>query len=341
MRPLCLTCVVLLLASAILNPALFGQQDQTADPAFKEQMGRGHQSLQEGKYKEALDAFKKANKLKHDACGECFFLIALTYFRLHDLDRAKESCDRAIATGDNDVRAFSHNLKGNLLLGQGSGDNGKWQQAEDEFAAAVQLDPKVATFHLNLAKALLRESKDDEAKKELQLCLDCASDNQQKSDARKLLVKPELGREDLAPVFELTTMQGQQLSLQGLAGRIVVMDFWATWCPPCRESVPELKDLTKRYPTEKLTLISVSADEDEKTWREFVAKRKMDWAQYRDADHKILDDFGIRSFPTYLVIDGDGVIKQRIIGMNPHETVVHRLKEVLSHMPQLEGEAHR
>ena len=136
-------------------------------------------------------------------------------------------------------------------------------------------------------------------------------------------------------------MQGQQLSLQQLAGRVLVMDFWATWCPPCRESVPELKELTRKYPTEKLVLISVSADKDENAWRDFVAKKKMDWAQYRDSDHKILEAFGIHGFPTYLVIDGDGVIKERITGLNPQETVVHRLKATLGQMPQLEGVARK
>jgi len=67
----------------------------------------------------------------------------------------------------------------------------------------------------------------------------------------------------------------------------------------------------------------------------------MDWAQYRDGDGKIRQAFGIRSFPTYLVIDGDGVIRERMTGLNPQETVVHRLKATLGAMPQLEGEARK
>jgi len=115
------------------------------------------------------------------------------------------------------------------------------------------------------------------------------------------------------------------------------MDFWATWCPPCRESVPERKALTRKYSNDKLVLVSVSADSDDKTWREFEGKKNMDWAQYGDSDHKVLDKFGVHAFPTYLVITGDGVIKQRIVGMNPQQTIVHRLKETLASMPELEG----
>jgi thiol-disulfide isomerase/thioredoxin len=259
---------------------------------------------------------------------------------MKELSHAIESCDKAIAIADSgELRALSHNLKGNLLLS--SGDAKSMRSAEGEFEAAVQADPKAPVFHLNLAKAQLRESKDDAAKQQLQDCLDCAPDEQMKLEAQKLLAHPERGREEIAPDFQLTTLQGQPLSLQGLAGRVVVMDFWATWCPPCRESVPELKELTRKYPTEKLVLISVSADKDENQWKEFVGKKKMDWAQYRDPQGQILESFGIHSFPTYLVIDGEGVIRERIHGLNPQESVVHRLKEVLGKMPQLEGEARK
>lgn len=334
--------LIVLCALILVSSQLPAQQSPPSDPAFKEQMDRAGKALQDHKYKDALDALKRANKLQHEACGQCNFLLAITYFHLQDRNHAMESCDEAIATAGNDeLRALSHNLKGNLLTNSAGQDAKKLELAENEFQAAVQLDPKSAVFHMNLAKALLRESKDDAAKQQLQTCLDCSPDATMKDEAQKLLANPKRGREELAPDFQLTTLQGQQLSLQGLAGRVVVMDFWATWCPPCRESVPELKELTKKYPTDKLVLISVSADKDDSAWREFVAKKKMDWAQYRDADSRILETFGIHSFPTYMVIDGDGVIKERLHGLNPQESVVHRLKAVLADMPQLEGEVRR
>jgi peroxiredoxin len=100
-----------------------------------------------------------------------------------------------------------------------------------------------------------------------------------------------------------------------------------------------LKDLTRKYANAKVVLISISADKDEKAWRNFIAKKNMDWPQYRDADNGVMKLLAVRAFPTYLVIDGDGFIKQRITGMDPQETVVHRLKATLQAMPQLEGVA--
>lgn len=341
MRQLRVAFSIIVLAAG-LSALLVAQAGQGADPAFKEQLERGRQALKEGKYKDAIDALKRANKLQSNSCSECYLLLAVAYYRSGELKQCEESCDKAVATASDDsMRAQAHNLKGNAASSAAGADNKKMNGAEGEFRSAVQLNPKNPVFHLSLAKALLRESKDEEAKQELEACLGLHPDEKMANEARQMLADPRRGRENFAPAFEISTLQGQSVSLQQLAGRVVVMDFWATWCPPCRASVPELKDLTKKYPTEKLMLISVSADKDDGAWREFVAKKNMDWTQYRDADHKILDAFGIHSFPTYLVIDGDGIIKERITGMNPQETVVHRLRATLGQMPQLEGERHK
>lgn len=315
---------------------------QALDPAFKEQFDQGQKALNANKYKEAIDSFKKANKLQHNACGECYFFVALAYYNGGDFEGTVQNCNKAVeALSTNPARALAHNLKGNALAALAAADPKKLQLAENEFRSALQLEPKSTVLHMNLARALLRQAKDAEGKQELEVFLSMGPEERPAAEARRLLADPRRAREEIAPEFELTTLQGQQMSLGRLAGRVVVMDFWATWCPPCRASVPELKELTKKYPTDKLVLISVSADKDEKEWREFVAKKNMDWAQYRDTDHRVVDAFAIRAFPTYLVIDGDGVIKERITGLNPQESVVHRLKATLQQMPQLEGEAHK
>jgi peroxiredoxin len=327
---------------AVCLPFLAAQAGHSEDPAFKTQFEQGQQALKVGKYKDAIDALKKANKLQHNSCGECYLLLAVAYYKAGELSQCEESCDKAVAVAsDDEVRGRAHTMKGNAVFSTAGTDKKRMKAAESEYRAAVQVDPKAAVCHLNLARALLRESNDGEAKQELEACLALHPDEQLAREARMMLSDPRRGREDFAPEFEISTLQGQQVSLRQLAGRVVVMDFWATWCPPCRESVPELKELTRKYPTEKLVLISVSADEDEKAWREFVANKKMDWTQYRDADHRVLDAFSVHSFPTYLVIDGEGIIKQRITGLNPQESVVHRLKATLGQMSQLEGERHK
>jgi thiol-disulfide isomerase/thioredoxin len=130
----------------------------------------------------------------------------------------------------------------------------------------------------------------------------------------------------------VTTIKGQKISSTEFLGKVVVMDFWATWCPPCRESVGELKELTRKYPSDKVVVLSVSADKDDAKWREFVEKKNMDWLQYRDADDHVLKLMGIHAFPTYIVIDSEGIIRDRIVGENPQQTIVGRLKDKLQKM---------
>lgn len=325
-----------------LLPALLTAQTGPGSAAAKDQFEQGQQALKAGKYKDAIEFLNKANVSQGNSCGECYLLIAVAYYKSGKLNESVENSDRALALASDDkLRATAHSVKGNALFASAGREGKKMVPVEAEFRSAMQLNPKSPLYHFSLAKTLLWESKDDEAKQELQACLGLNADEKMAGEARFLLADPRRGREDFAPQFEVKTLQGDEISLKQLSGRIVVMDFWATWCPPCRASVPELKELTKKYPVEKLTLISVSADKDEGAWREFVAKKKMDWAQYRDADHKVLEAFGIHSFPTYLVIDGDGAIKERFTGLNPQETIVHRLKATLSQMPQLEGEARK
>lgn len=310
------------------------QSGPNSNPAFNEQFEAGKRALNEGRYKDAAGALKKAIKLQEDCYG-CYTGLAAANLKLGDGKGALESCDKAIGAAKSDSsRAYAHNLKGQILIAKAENPT-QLEMAEAEFRMAVQLDRTAATYHLNLATTLIRESKDEAAKPELEACLNANPAPEVAKPAKMMLADPRRGRETFAPDFKVTALNGEQVSLQQFAGKVLVMDFWATWCSPCRESVGELKDLTRKYPADKLVLISVSADKDDDAWRGFVEKKHMGWLQYRDSDHQLLDAFGIHGFPTYLVIDGEGIIRTRIVGLNPQESVVHRLRATLEQMPQL------
>src|SRR5258708_37089752 len=88
-----------------------------ADAAFKEQFERGGQALKDGKYKDAIEALKKANKLSNNSCGECYLLLAVAYYHSGELSQCEESCDKAAATANDDAtRAKAHNLKGTAVF---------------------------------------------------------------------------------------------------------------------------------------------------------------------------------------------------------------------------------
>jgi peroxiredoxin len=170
-------------------------------------------------------------------------------------------------------------------LSRGGSEGKHLKDAEAGYRAAIELDEDEPIFRFNLATALLRQSKDHEGREELRKCLAVHPPHSMTEQVNRLIADPRLAREALA--FHLTTIQGQDISLTQLRGNIVVLDFWATWCPPCLDSVSELKDLTRKYANAKVVLISVSADKDEKAWREFVAKKNMDWPQYRDTNDSV------------------------------------------------------
>jgi tetratricopeptide (TPR) repeat protein len=165
-------------------------------------------------------------------------------------------------------------LKGHALLGQIVLDPHKLPQAQEEYRTAVQLDPSVASFHLSLGLALLKDSHDDEGIKELQTFLTLAPNDPEAGLAKEWIAEPGRARGTVAPDFHLATAQGEDISLASLKGKIAVFDFWATWCPPCRAALPDLKDLVKRYPPDRFVLISVSVDKDANAWTPTCSRRK-------------------------------------------------------------------
>ena len=100
-----------------------------------------------------------------------------------------------------------------------------------------------------------------------------------------------------------------------MGGRVVLIDFWATWCGPCNEELPELKRIAKEFAGQPFVMISVSSDKDEAVWKEFVQKHEMTWVQYRDGDHKLADEFGVTAIPHYFTIDSDGVLTSESDGV--------------------------
>ncbi len=228
------------------------------------------------KYDDAIKEFKRGIKIEADRCSRCYIRMAEAQSHLRDDKGALSSSDKAIAVATSDAeRADAHGAKALLLLH--AGDAKLLKDAESEYRLAIQLAPKSPANYLGLAVALLKQSRDAEGKDELAIFLKMQPNGEYADYARNLQANPRRAREEYAPDFQVTTIKGQTVSTADLRGKVVVLDFWATWCPPCRASVPEIKELTKKYPSDKLVVLSVSADKDDRQWREFVEKKNMDW----------------------------------------------------------------
>lgn len=125
---------------------------------------------------------------------------------------------------------------------------------------------------------------------------------------------PQIGR--VAPDFSLKSTEGSTLNLKSVIGgnKVTILNFWATWCPPCRAEIPEFVEFSQKHQSEKVALVAVNLQEDSKTVREFANKAGMNFPILLDSDGKVGQTYQIYAIPTTFFIDGSGVIREKVEG---------------------------
>jgi peroxiredoxin len=113
-----------------------------------------------------------------------------------------------------------------------------------------------------------------------------------------------------APDFSAKDIAGLDVTLSGLKGKVVLLDFWATWCPPCRVEVPHLIDIQRKFANRNFVLLSISLDRDLQAARKFVADKEMDWVHIIDweAGRAIAEKYAVSYIPSTFVINRQGKI---------------------------------
>lgn len=131
--------------------------------------------------------------------------------------------------------------------------------------------------------------------------------------------------------FDVTTLDGRRVTLEGLRGKIVILDFWATWCPPCREEIPHFKALYEQY-RGRLEIVGIALDQEgEPIVTPFVRQQGISYPIAVETDGRLSRAYGgIRGIPTTFVIDQQGQIYQKYIGYRDQQTFDRDIRALLA-----------
>ena len=116
-----------------------------------------------------------------------------------------------------------------------------------------------------------------------------------------------------APDFILQDTD-HKVELRNFRGKIVVLNFWATWCPPCVEEMPSLVQLEQRLSSKGVTVIGISVDVDGDAYHKFLKDYKVDFLTVRDPDQKTSHLYGTFKYPETYIIDSKGIVRRKFIG---------------------------
>ena len=118
----------------------------------------------------------------------------------------------------------------------------------------------------------------------------------------------------VAPDFVLKDLDGNQHRLSDYRGQVVIINFWATWCPPCRDEMPSMQRAWELLEKEGILMFGIDVGEDEDTIFQFTANYPVEFPLLMDTDSKVIDQWPVRGLPTTFVVDPKGKIVYRAIG---------------------------
>lgn len=290
----------------------------------------------------ALDSFKKADKQDGERCLACQKKMLKYAVQLRDWKVVDAAAGEMLrdAQGDSNI-ALAHYQYGLALMYEGLDRHKQevFSQAHDELSKALATVSNFPDAVYVDGRVLAHLNRDDEAKSQFQRYVQMpGADPLSCERALHYISEPELARERMAPPFAVTTSDGQHISLDDLHGKVVLIDFWATWCGPCMAALPHIREIANKFHGQPLVLLSIGLDTDEHKWRDFIVKKEMTWPQYFDGGFTgpVATAFGVRAIPHTFTIDADGVLQDEHIG---DASIEGKLKKLVARARELQTSA--
>ena len=139
-----------------------------------------------------------------------------------------------------------------------------------------------------------------------------------------------LGVGKVAPDVEGVGLKDEKTKLSSLKGKVVLLDIWATWCPPCRAMIPHEREMVKKMEGKPFVLVSVSADDKKETLTDFLKDNPMPWTHWWEGQGgSILRTYRVRAFPTLFLIDAKGVIRKKWVGSPPNDVLDKAVEDLV------------
>ena len=209
----------------------------------------------------ALEGFKKADKQDGGHCLPCQRNIIKYALMLEEWKAAASAADEMIAEAQTPREiALAHYQAGVVAMNEGGRRHKDecFTRAHEEMGKAIATIPNFPSAVFTDGQALAHLKQDEAAKKCFEQYVKLAkAEDVNRQRAQRYIVEPELARARMAPAFAISTIDGKQFSLDDLHGKVVLLDFWATWCGPCREALPHMRKIAQKFQDQPLVVVSV------------------------------------------------------------------------------------
>ncbi|MFP4198739.1 MAG: TlpA family protein disulfide reductase [Halanaerobium sp.] len=142
-------------------------------------------------------------------------------------------------------------------------------------------------------------------------------------DSNSAVVQAEVGTESgmEAPDFTLKNTDDKEVDLSDYRGQKVFLNFWASWCPPCREEMPDMQKLHEEY-GEEVVILAVNVGEGKSTAVNFMKKNDLDFSVLLDTDKNTAQNYLVRGIPTSYFLNEDGIIEEKVVGAVSYEKML-------------------
>jgi peroxiredoxin len=280
----------------------------------------------------AVDSYQAAMKASGSECDACLSALYRTQIKMEEFKAAAQTATLMTKYApDNAGKAEASAREGDalyqlyfaLLDGRDQYDKSprKAQAALAEAASAMDrasaADPTNERIHMLRAHVLASLNRDKDASAEFTACAAMPGISEQEcTRAKRFAQNVAIARNEAAPNFKLTTIDGKPVSLDSLAGKIVLIDFWATWCSVCARDEDYVQSMYDMFDKDKFVLLKVSGDSNSERWKNFVADNRLEGVHTRDEGGQVSEAFHVSGFPTYIILDGDGVMRLRAVGID-------------------------